>query len=101
VSVLWLVLFYFVCTLGELCLSPVGLSLVTKLAPPGYVGLFMGLWFLMTGAVANFVSHTIGGRWGTMTPLSYFLIFGAVAGVATLLMVPFVGRLKRMMHGVQ
>jgi len=101
VTVLWLVLFYFVCTLGELCLSPVGLSLVTKLAPPKHVGLMMGLWFLMTGGVANFVAHKIGGGWGTMTPTAYFLIFGAVAAVAALLMIPLVGLLRRMMHGVQ
>lgn len=42
----WLVLAYFLHTIGELCLSPVGLSAVTKLAPKGYVGMMMGIWFL-------------------------------------------------------
>ena len=46
ISILWLFAFYMVLTIGELCLSPVGLSLVTKAAPPKYVGLFMGLWLL-------------------------------------------------------
>ncbi len=100
VSIGWLLLFYFLVTVGELCLSPVGLSLVTKAAPPKYVGLFMGLWFFTTGAIANFLAHSVGGMWGTMTPMSYFLIFGVVAAFATVLMLLLLRVLKPMLHGV-
>ncbi|MFQ5806660.1 MAG: hypothetical protein ACE5I3_09440, partial [Phycisphaerae bacterium] len=100
VTLWWLILFYLLCTMGELCLSPVGLSLVTKMAPPRYVGLFMGLWFLFTGGIANFLAHLIGGQWGTMTPIDYFMIFGALSLGAMLLMLLMVRLLRRMMHGV-
>lgn len=100
VSIGWLLLFYFLLTVGELCLSPVGLSLVTKAAPPKYVGLFMGLWFFTSGAMANFLAHYVGGMWGTMTPTSYFLIFGVVAAAATVIMLALVRVLKAMLHGV-
>ncbi|MBN1514859.1 MAG: peptide MFS transporter [Phycisphaerae bacterium] len=101
VSIAWLIFFYLTCTMAELCLSPVGLSLVTKMAPPKYVGLFMGLWFLTTGGAANYLAHFIGGYWGKMTPTQYFLIFGAVALVTGLVMVTVVKALKRRMHGIQ
>jgi POT family proton-dependent oligopeptide transporter len=100
VSIGWLLLFYLVLTIGELCLSPVGLSLVTKAAPPKYVGLFMGLWFLTTGGAANWLAHFAGGYWGTMTPTQYFLIFGIVAAAATLIMLLLIRVLKPMLHGV-
>jgi POT family proton-dependent oligopeptide transporter len=100
VTVWWLVLFYLLCTIGELCLSPVGLSLVTKLAPPRHVGLFMGLWFLTSGGMANWLAHQIGGEWGTMTPLYYFTIFAVIPLAAFVLMLILAPTLKRMMHGV-
>src|SRR3546814_3504685 len=55
----WLFLIYLLHTTGELCLSPVGLSAMTKLAIPRLVGLTMGSWFLGSAAV-NFVSGPIG-----------------------------------------
>jgi POT family proton-dependent oligopeptide transporter len=100
VSIGWLLAFYLVITIGELCLSPVGLSLVTKAAPPKYVGLFMGLWFFTTGFVANFVAHTVGGYWGTMTPMRYFMIFGVVGVAATVIMALLLRWLKPMLHGI-
>ena len=100
VSILWLLAFYLILTIGELCLSPVGLSLVTKAAPPGYVGLFMGFWFLTTGAVANFVAHYAGGYWGTMLPAHYFMIFGVLGIIATVIMLLLLRVLKPMLHGV-
>ncbi len=60
VSVMWLIIYYLVITFGELCLSPMGLSLVTKLAPKRYVGLMMGGWFLST-SVGNKLSGFISG----------------------------------------
>lgn len=101
VSVLWLILFYLVVTIGELCLSPVGLSFVTKATPPKYVGLFMGLWFLATGGVANYAANSIGGMWGTMTPTQYFMIFGALTAAATLIMLLSLRLLKPRLHGLR
>jgi POT family proton-dependent oligopeptide transporter len=100
ISILWLLAFYMVLTIGELCLSPVGLSLVTKAAPPKYVGLFMGLWFFTTGFIANFVAHKVGGQWGNMTPTSYFMIFGVTGLVAAVLMLMMIRVLKPKLHGV-
>ena len=59
-SMMWLVYYYLIITFGELCLSPMGLSLVTKLAPKRLVGLMMGGWFLAT-AVGNKMSGFISG----------------------------------------
>ncbi len=100
VSIFWLFGFYFVLTVGELCLSPVGLSLVTKAAPPKYVGLFMGLWFFCTGFIANFVAHTVGGHWGEMTPTSYFMIFGVIGLVAAVIMLVMLRFIKPLLHGI-
>ena len=100
VSVWWLVLFFMVLTMGELCLSPVGLSLVTKLAPPKHVGLFMGGWFLAT-AIAEKLAQVFGAWWGKMPPTDYFLMFVIMCGVGALLMALLIRPLKRMMHGVQ
>ncbi|MCC7290940.1 MAG: peptide MFS transporter [Phycisphaerales bacterium] len=100
VSIGWLLMFYLILTIGELCCSPVGLSLVTKAAPPKYVGLFMGVWFVCTGAIANYAAHTAGGYWGTMEPTTYFMIFGAVGVGAAVLMLLMIKALKPKMHGI-
>jgi len=60
VSMMWLVAYYVIITVGELCLSPMGLSLVTKLSPARLVGLMMGGWFLST-AIGNKLSGFISG----------------------------------------
>ena len=99
VTVWWLILFFMCLTMGELCLSPVGLSLVTKLAPPKHVGLFMGGWFLAT-AIAEFAANLFGSYWGKMTPVNYFLIFVVMCGVGALVLALLIRPLKRMMHGV-
>ena len=59
----WLVAAYFFHTMGELCLSPVGLSMVTKLAPLRLMSLLMGVWFGFT-ALANFVAGKVGSLVG-------------------------------------
>jgi proton-dependent oligopeptide transporter, POT family len=61
VSMLWLVLSYFLQTLGELSLSPVGLSSMTKLAPHRFVGQMMGVWF-MASALGNLIAGLVGGH---------------------------------------
>lgn len=101
-----LVMVYVLQTLGELCLSPIGLSMVTKLAPLRYVGLAMGGWFLST-AIGNNLSGIFAGHVsgeGGMTvasalsgfTFSFWLLLGA--GVLLFLIAPLVNRL---MHGVK
>ncbi len=84
VSWLWLVLFYAVITVGELCLSPMALSLVTKLSPRRFVGLTMGGWFLATAFGNNF-SGFFGGLESRMSPTSFFMVLAALAGAVTLI----------------
>ena len=80
VSPLWLLGVYFVECIGELCLSPVGLSTVTKLAPARLVGLFMGLWFFAV-AIGNFLAGQIAGHFDT-NPEHMVKLFGAMAVAA-------------------
>ena len=61
VSILWLLVTYFLQVIGELALSPVGLSTVTKLAPPRFIGQMMGVWF-MSIALGNLVAGLLGGK---------------------------------------
>src|SRR6185437_5657587 len=74
VSPLWLLGVYFLHTVGELCLSPVGLSTMTKLAPARVSGQMMGIWFL-AASVGNFIGGQVGGLFETF-PLPK--LFGAV-----------------------
>jgi POT family proton-dependent oligopeptide transporter len=60
VSPIWLVVTYFFHTIGELCLSPIGLSSITRLSPPRYVGQMMGIWF-MGAALGNLVAGRVAG----------------------------------------
>ena len=57
---MWLVVTYFFHTVGELCLSPIGLSSVTKLSPPKYVSQMMGTWF-MAAALGNLIAGRVAG----------------------------------------
>jgi dipeptide/tripeptide permease len=80
VAGLWLAGFYGIVTLGELCLSPMGLSLVTKLSPKRLVGLTMGGWFLATAFGNNF-SGFFGGIQGMMTPKFFFLLLAGLSAL--------------------
>jgi POT family proton-dependent oligopeptide transporter len=73
VSVSWLISSYAVITLGELCLSPMGLSLVSKLAPWKIRGMMMGGWFAST-AIGNYLSGLIGSFWDTLPHSTFFII---------------------------
>ena len=79
VSVLWLFFTFMIITLGELCLSPMGLSLVTKLSPKRLVGLMMGGWFLAT-AIGNKLSGFISGL--EPTTMIFVVLAIATLGVA-------------------
>jgi len=84
VSAMWLIVYYLVITYGELCLSPMGLSLVTKLSPKRYVGLMMGGWFLAT-AVGNKLSGFISGL--APTAGMFFVLAMATLAVAIFILV--------------
>jgi POT family proton-dependent oligopeptide transporter len=79
-SPMWLTATYFIHTIGELVLSPVGLSAMTVLAPPRIGGLMMGIWFLAT-SVGNFIGGRVSGLYESFALPS---LFGAVAGFAIL-----------------
>jgi POT family proton-dependent oligopeptide transporter len=96
VSPWWLVASYFVSELGELCLSPVGLSAVTKLAPLRIVGLMMGVWFL-SNAFGNKLAGWAAGFFSTMPLNSLFGIVTTVLLGAALVMFALVKPSKRLM----
>ncbi len=94
VSSLWLVGFYSIVTLGELFLSPMGLSSVTKLAPQRLVGLAMGGWFMAT-AFGNNLSGFFGGIQSMLSPVAFFLVLAAMMGTVALgirLLLPWLDR---------
>ena len=108
----WLLGTYLLCTFGELCLSPVGLSMVSRLAPDRYASLLMGAWFL-SSAVAGYLSGKLAAVFGSSgagsTRVSfcfgeeggmadYFLIMALVPLCAGLLVFLFAPRLRKMMH---
>jgi POT family proton-dependent oligopeptide transporter len=100
VSPFWLLTAYFISVLGELCLSPVGLSAVTKLAPARIVGLMMGVWFL-SNALGNKIAGTAAGFISSM-PLTQLFSYVAVAlFVAAVVMFALVKPIKGLMSGVK
>ena len=80
-SWLWLFGYFVVITLGELYLSPVGLSLVTKVAPARMLSMMMGVW-LATSFTGGFLSGFIGGYWSRMAKPEFFLMVAAIAALA-------------------
>jgi POT family proton-dependent oligopeptide transporter len=91
----WLVVTYFLHTAGELCLSPVGLSSITKLAPKNRVGQMMGVWFI-GAALGNLFAGLVAGRLETLAPIALFsnvAMFVGVAGLIALLASPGVKKL--------
>ncbi len=104
VSMIFLILAYLFHTLGELCVSPVGLSYVSKLAPIKLVGLMFGVWF-----VSNFIANLAAGFTGSyIDPIveeygmtTFFLIFTLVPVTAGIIMLILNRTLLRMMHGIR
>jgi POT family proton-dependent oligopeptide transporter len=95
----WLMTTYLLHTFGELCLSPVGLSTVTKLAPHRKVGQMMGIWF-MSLALGNLLAGLVAGQFETL-PLPQ--LFGAVMGTtagAGILLALFIRPIRKLMGGV-
>lgn len=100
VSPLWLVVVYFIQTLGELCLSPVGLSVYTKLAPARMVGLMMGVWFLSI-SLGSFLAGKVAGLFDDKDVMSMVKLFGFLvlaplaAGIVLAVITP---RIKRLLE---
>jgi POT family proton-dependent oligopeptide transporter len=114
VSIWWLALLYLIHSAAELCISPVGLSMITKLAMARVVGMMMGVWFLsisvaqyFAGLIAQVASvETVGGqvtnpKLALDTYLHVFAVIGVAAVVAGALLLALTPLLKRWMHGVR
>jgi POT family proton-dependent oligopeptide transporter len=115
ISMWWLLSLYLLHTMGELCLSPIGLAMVSKLAPIRFSSLLMGTWFL-ANAAANKFAGTLsalipGGEGGSATTnflgyeitnlYEFFTVFIALTGVAAATLFLMSGLLRRMMHGIK
>jgi len=96
----WLVVTYFFHTVGELALSPVGLSSITKLSPHRLVGQMMGTWF-MGAALGNLVAGLVSGRIETLPPEQLFTVVAGIVVGAGLLFWLFSPIINRMTHGVK
>ena len=115
VSIIWLTGLYFLHTVGELFLSPIGLSMVNKLTPGRFTSLMMGIWF-MAIATGNKLAGTMSSLYPdpkatgpkpvflgiTIDSLhTYFMIFVAFAGVAAVILFLLSFKLRKMMHGIK
>jgi POT family proton-dependent oligopeptide transporter len=113
ISPIWLVGAYVLFTFGEMCISPIGLSMVSKLSPARFICLLMGVWFL-TSAVANILAgqmstlypdptrptpYVIGIPIGGFT--SFFMIFVVMSITAAFILFIIRKRLETMMHGIK
>ena len=92
VSPNWLISTYFVLTIAELLLSPIGISFVSKVAPPQYKGMMMGLWFVAT-AIGNFLISIPGLLWGGF---SLYVVWGVCIGVCLVSAIFIFSVLKRL-----
>ena len=98
----WLIMTYLLHTFGELAMSPVGLSVTTKLAPRRYVGQMMGMWFLAS-ALGNLIAGQIAGEFDANNVAAFpgqYMDIVLTAGGAGLIMLLFSKPIKKLMHGV-
>ena len=100
VSPLWLIGLYFLQMVGELCLSPVGLSMVTKLAPAKLVGLMMGVWFFAT-AMGNYVAGWIAGFLQDRPFSDVFQAAFLNLIIATVILAALIIPIRKLMRGVK
>ena len=111
VSMLWLLILYFLHTVGELCLSPIGLSLVNKLAPARFGSILMGVWFISNAAGSKFAG-TLGALYPGEGPTNiigfqvtnlydFFLVFVVMSGVAAALLFVLTFWMERKMGDVR
>ncbi|MBO1004850.1 peptide MFS transporter [Pseudogracilibacillus auburnensis] len=100
VNPLWLVLSYFIVVLGELCLSPVGLSAATKLAPAAFSAQTMSLWFL-SNAAAQGLNAQIVKFYSPETEMVYFGIIGGCAILLSIILMLITPMIQKQMKGVR
>ena len=104
VSIFWLILAYLFHTLGELCVSPVGLSYVSKLVPPRMIAFMFGVWYLAL-AIGNKISGKMGSMIDEITAnyniSTFFLIFTIVPIIIGFIALSLSPLLKKLMHGVK
>jgi POT family proton-dependent oligopeptide transporter len=87
-SWLWLLGYFVIITIGELYLSPIGLSLVTKVSPARIVSMMMGIW-LASSFTGNFIAGWLGSFWSTMDKMMFFLMIAGIAMVAGAVILAF------------
>ncbi|WP_054707575.1 peptide MFS transporter [Bacillus sp. JCM 19041] len=100
VSPLWLVFSFFLCVIGELLISPVGLSITTKLAPKAFSAQMMSMWFL-TNACAQALNAQLAGVFDKVSETTYFGVLGGTAVILGLAMFALTPMIKRAMRGIQ
>jgi len=112
VSMLWLTSLYLLHTMGELCLSPIGLSMVNKLAPVRFASLLMGVWF-MSNAAANKFAGMLSGLYPEAgktkailgyhitTLYDFFMLFVIMSGLAAIILFGLSKWLQKLMNGVK
>ena len=108
---MWITSLYLLHTIGELCLSPIGLSMVNKLAPVRFASLLMGVWF-MSNAAANKFAGTLSALYPEngvskslfgfqiATLYDFFMIFVIMSGIASLILFGLSKWLQKLMNGV-
>ncbi|MFN7947357.1 MAG: peptide MFS transporter [Blastocatellia bacterium] len=103
VSPMWLIVVYFLHTIGELCLSPVGLSTTTKLSPPRLAGLMMGVWFLSI-SIGNYAAGYVAGFFEGDSQGAVTALFYKVAGVtivASIILMVLTPSIRKLMGKVR
>jgi len=111
-SMMWLTALYFIHTIGEMALSPIGLSMVTKLTPARFASLMMGVWYLSTATANKFagvlsglypehgeVKHFIGYEIASL--YDFFMLFVVMSALSALILFLLSKKLQQMMHGVE
>ena len=112
VSLIWLTGLYFIHTMGEIVLSPIGLSMVNKLTPIRFASLMMGIWYLSTATANKFAGTLTGlypeaGKVKTLlgyrieTMFDFFMVFVIMSATASLILFLLSKKLQKMMHGVE
>lgn len=90
----WLALTTWIFTMGELYLSPIGLSLVTKVSPPRFMSMMMGMWFL-SSFIGNYLAGRIGTLYSSLSNETFFLVFAILGGAVGLFFLFFNRKLER------
>lgn len=99
-ALMWLIMTYLLHTIGELCLSPVGLSVVTKLAPPKLASILMAVWML-SSSIANFIGGYLAAYVEKLGAGEVFTYISGFVIICGLLLISLSKPIRRLMHGVK